>query len=79
MPKLKTKRSIAKRVKITGSGKVKRSHSCSSHKFTSKSPKRKRHLRSSALISKADSGRIRKLLGLKRTRPARKAVAVEEE
>ena len=33
MPKMKTHRGLAKRVKMTGSGKLKRSHAFTSHRF----------------------------------------------
>jgi large subunit ribosomal protein L35 len=59
---LKTNRGAAKRFKKTGSGKIKRRRSNSSHLFTKKSTKRKRRLRSSALVSKADLKKVRKLI-----------------
>ena len=62
MPKLKTNRGAAKRFKKTGTGKYKRSSSHMSHILTKKSSKRKRHLRSSSLISDSDVKSIRKLL-----------------
>lgn len=62
MPKMKTHRGAAKRFKITGSGKFKRYHAYKSHILEKKSPKRKRKLRKSTLISKADQKRITKLL-----------------
>ena len=36
MPKMKTKRALAKRVKVTGSGKLKRSHAYTSSFSTKK-------------------------------------------
>jgi len=62
MPKMKSKRGVTKRFKVTGSGKVKRYHAFSSHILTSKSPKRKRKLRLSDLVSKTEDKRIRTLL-----------------
>jgi large subunit ribosomal protein L35 len=62
MPKMKTHRGAAKRFKKTGSGKVKRAQAYTSHILTKKSPKRKRHLRQSALIDKADEKRIKRLI-----------------
>jgi large subunit ribosomal protein L35 len=62
MPKKKTHRGAAKRFKITKSGKIKRSKAGKSHLLTSKSPKRKRRLRQSALIKKANYGTIKNLL-----------------
>ncbi len=62
MPKMKTHRGTAKRIKITGTGKFKRSHAYASHKFACKSPKQKRHLRKDAVVGSADEGRLAKLL-----------------
>lgn len=63
MPKQKTNRSAAKRFSRTGSGKYKRNKAYHSHILTKKSPKRKRNLRKSTLVSKADASRVRRLLG----------------
>ena len=62
MPKMKSHRGAAKRFKKTGTGRVKRGQAYTSHILTKKSPKRKRHLRQSALISKADEKRVKRLL-----------------
>ena len=62
MPKMKSKRSAAKRFKSTGTGSVKRSHSFSSHILTKKSTKRKRKLRKSALVAKSDEKNIKRLI-----------------
>jgi len=62
MPKMKTKRGVAKRFKVTATGKIKRSKAFTSHILTSKSPKRKRNLRQSTTVSKGDYERIKKLI-----------------
>ncbi|MCL1874044.1 MAG: 50S ribosomal protein L35 [Clostridiales bacterium] len=62
MPKIKTHRATAKRVKITGSGKLKRSQAFKRHILGKKTSKRKRNLRQSALVSAADHKRIKKLV-----------------
>ena len=54
MPKIKTIRSVAKRIKKTASGNFKHKKANLRHMLTKKSTKRKRHLRSSTLISKKD-------------------------
>jgi large subunit ribosomal protein L35 len=54
MPKMKTKRGAAKRVKRTASGKLKRSRGWKRHKLEAKPPKRKRRLGKATLVSKAD-------------------------
>lgn len=62
MPKMKTHKGLAKRVKKTGSGKLKRSHAYTSHRFHGKTTKQKRHLRKSATVSKSDYKRIKLML-----------------
>jgi large subunit ribosomal protein L35 len=62
MPKMKTHRGAAKRVRKTGSGKLKRSHAFTSHILTKMTTKRKRKLRKAGLISKGDMKRIRTLV-----------------
>ena len=62
MPKMKTKRSAAKRFKRTGSGKIKRNHAYKSHILTKKSRKRKRHLAKSALVDGANERQVRRML-----------------
>jgi len=63
MPKMKTNRSAAKRFKVTGQGRVKRRQANKSHILTKKTAKRKRHLRGPEMTSKADEGRILRMLG----------------
>ena len=62
MPKMKTKRAAAKRLKRTGSGKLKRARGWKRHKLESKTPKRKRQLGRPALISPADQPRLDRLV-----------------
>jgi large subunit ribosomal protein L35 len=62
--KLKTNRSAAKRFKLTGTGKIKRGHSHARHILTKKERKRVRKLTGTALVSKADTARVKKMLGL---------------
>lgn len=62
MPKMKSKRSAAKRFKATAGGKIKRRKGWKSHLLEWKSPKRRRKLRKGALVSPADVKRIRRLL-----------------
>ena len=62
MPKMKSKRGAAKRFKLTGSGKVKRSHAYAGHILTKKSPKRKRNLRNSDLVSKTEEKKITRII-----------------
>ena len=62
MPKMKTNRGAAKRFKITGNGKIAYSKSYASHILTKKTTKRKRNLRKSAIIGKADVAAVRRLI-----------------
>lgn len=54
MPKLKTHTGAAKRFSKTGTGKIKRGHTKTRHILSSKSPKTKRKLGKSALVSDGD-------------------------
>ncbi len=62
MPKLKTHKGTKKRVKVTGTGKVMRHHSMTSHILTKKSTKRKRHLRKQTEVAGAFAGNILQML-----------------
>lgn len=54
MPKMKTHRGAAKRIRITANGKLKRSKANKSHILTKKDSKRRRHLDTETFICKAD-------------------------
>jgi large subunit ribosomal protein L35 len=56
---IKTKKSVAKRFKITARGKVLRSHAGKRHLLAGKSPKRRRNLRKMGLVHKTDAHRIK--------------------
>ena len=62
MPKMKTRKSAAKRFKTTGSGKLKRNKAFGRHLMTSKTSKRKRSLRKSGLVSSTEARRVRIML-----------------
>lgn len=62
MPKMKTHRGLAKRVKKTGSGKLKRGRAFTSHRFHGKTTKQKRQLRKASLVSASDVKRIKHML-----------------
>ena len=62
MPKLKTCKSAAKRFKKTNNNKVKRNQAFTSHLLGGKSSKRKRNLRRTTLVAKADLKRIETLM-----------------
>jgi large subunit ribosomal protein L35 len=62
MPKLKTKKSLAKRVKITKKKKILRSKASRRHLLSGRSEKRKRYLRKKDLVSRAERQIIKKAL-----------------
>jgi large subunit ribosomal protein L35 len=63
MPKMKTRRSVAKRFKTTGTGKLKRANAFKSHLMERKSPKRKRGFRKDSYVHASDEKRVLKGLG----------------
>lgn len=62
MPKLKTRKAVAKRFKITGTGKVLRFSSGKSHILTKKSKKRKRRLRKAKVLLGRQAKMVKKML-----------------
>ena len=62
MPKMKTSRSAAKRFKLTGTGKLKRSKAYKSHILTKKSTKRRRNLRQAAMTDSTNVKNMKKSL-----------------
>ena len=60
--KLKTNRSAAKRLKMTGTGKIKRSKGWKRHLLSGKNASRKRRLGKPALVAKADITNIKRML-----------------
>ncbi len=62
MPKMKTKKSLAKRVKVTETGKWKIAHAYTSHLAQNKSTKQKRHLRKAGVMDYTDQSRLKQLL-----------------
>jgi large subunit ribosomal protein L35 len=62
MPKMKTKRSAAKRLAKTASGRLKRRRGWKSHLLEAKQPQRRRRLRKATLIDPVDESRLRRLV-----------------
>ena len=58
----KTKKAVAKRFKVTASGKVLRAQASRRHLLSSKSAKRKRQLAKSVLVDVTDVARIKENL-----------------
>ncbi|HUU57525.1 MAG TPA: 50S ribosomal protein L35 [bacterium] len=62
MPKMKTNRGAAKRLRRTARGKILRYRSYSGHLMTNKSPRRRRRLRRKTLVSPVDRKGVAVLL-----------------
>jgi len=62
MPKMKTKRSAAKRFRVRPGGTIKRGQAFKRHLLTKKSTKSKRHLRGPVAIHAADEASVRRML-----------------
>ena len=56
MPKMKTRKAVASRFKLTGTGKLRRNKPGRRHILTKKTPKRKRQLRRPGLV---DDGQLK--------------------
>ena len=65
MPKLKSNRGAKKRFRVTGTGKIVRSHAYKSHILTKMTTKRKRQLRGTSLVHDNDKVLIDRLLRAK--------------
>lgn len=69
MPKMKTRRSAAKRFSLTGSGKLKRNSAFRRHCLAHKTRKTKRQLRGSRLMEAANVRQAARLLGIPAVTP----------
>ena len=64
MPKVKTRSSVKKKFKVTGTGKILRRPAMRSHNLEKKSSKRRRGFRKDRQATSADRGAIKKMLGM---------------
>ena len=64
MPKMKTDKGAAKRIKVTGSGKLRRRQAFLNHILEKKSANRKRRLGRETNVAPADAKQIKRLLGM---------------
>ena len=64
MPKVKTKSGAKKRLKLTGTGKIKRKHAFKSHILTKKETKQKRNLTHMGLVHKSDEDNVKHMLNI---------------
>ena len=64
MPKTKTRSSVKKKFKVTGTGKILRRPAMRSHNLEKKSSKRKRGFRKDREVTGGDRRAIKKMLGM---------------
>jgi len=62
MPKMKTKKSAAKRFKVRGSGSIKRGQAFKRHILTKKTTKNKRQLRGSAAVHETNIASVKAMM-----------------
>ena len=65
MPKIKTNRSVAKRLRVSSSGKLTRAKANRNHILTKKSARRKARLGLSDYVDAGDAPRLKRALGLR--------------
>ncbi|GAC1615647.1 MAG: 50S ribosomal protein L35 [Candidatus Dormibacteraceae bacterium] len=64
MPKIKTRKGLAKRIRVTSTGKLVRKHAWKSHLLEHKSAKNKRGYHSAPAVSSADAKTVRRALAI---------------
>ena len=64
MPKMKTHSGAKKRLRLTGTGRVRRGKAGKSHMMYGKSKRRLRRLRKHDMVKKCDAPRMRRLLAV---------------
>lgn len=62
MPKMKTRRSAAKRFSVTGTGLFKRAKQNRRHILTKKNAKRKMHLRKDVIVDSSNHSSVKRML-----------------
>ena len=62
MPKMKTKKTFAKRVKVTGTGKLMKRSNFTSHFATNKTHKQNKHLHKPSIVNKSTLKTVKGLL-----------------
>jgi large subunit ribosomal protein L35 len=63
MPKQKTNKSVAKRFRVTGTGKLKRNQSNKRHLLSGRTSKRKRQLRQPEILPNSITGKYLRAIG----------------
>jgi large subunit ribosomal protein L35 len=69
--KFKPNKSVAKRLRATKTGKLKRNHSLTSHLRSGRSAALERRLRRPAIMSETHAGNMRKLMGISGKHPGK--------
>lgn len=64
MPKMKTRKAVLAKFKVTATGKLKRNRPSRRHLLTKKSSKRKRSLASPAFVDEGQLKTMKRLMGL---------------
>ena len=73
--KFKPNKAVAKRFKVSKTGKLKRHHGNTSHLMSSRSANKRRHLRKGAVVPEVHARRLRKLMGISGKGPGKAAAA----
>lgn len=63
MPKMKTHSSAKKRLRVTGTGRVRRGKAGKAHMMIGKNKRRLRRLRKADMVKKCDEAAMKRLLG----------------
>jgi len=69
--KFKPNKSVAKRFKVSKTGKLKRHHAFTSHLMSARDANTRRKLRKSAVLFEGHAKNMRKLMGLHKLKPAK--------
>lgn len=69
--KFKPNKAVAKRFKVTKTGKLKRGHSLTSHLMSGRSANKRRKLGRPALVDESIAPNLRKLMGVAKRNPNR--------
>ena len=69
--KFKPNKSVAKRFKVTKTGKLKRGHSFTSHLMSARPANKRRKLRRPAMLFEGHARNMRQLMGISHLNPAR--------
>lgn len=67
--KYKPSKAVAKRFKVSRTGKVKRHHCFTSHLMSSRPSNKRRRLRKSAVLAEGHSRNMRRFMGLSKLKP----------